>query len=95
MNKTTPLMTKKLATKPPGCTEFQFFKNLGTSASSTSVVDFTEFKLKHLIKTTFEVERKRALTGLLVDYQAGKVAVGWQNGSNPMFFNITKDTKDT
>lgn len=91
MNKTTPLMTKKLATKPPGCTEFQFFKNLGASATSV-VVDFTEFKLKHLIKTTFEVERKRALVGLLTDYQAGRVAVGWQSGSNPMFFNITKDT---
>jgi hypothetical protein len=87
-------MSKKLATKPIGCTEFQLYMgalNLPPGIISPSLIDFTEFKLLRLIKTTFEVERKRALVGLLADYKSGRVAIAWQKGSNPIYVFTTQD----
>lgn len=94
MNKTSAstYMTKKLVTKPLGCTEFQLHKNvmqLPESFNRAILCDYTEHRLRRMIKITHDADRKRALIELLADYQSGKVAVAW-SGANPVYVNISK-----
>lgn len=95
MNKTSTYMTKKFAEKPRGCTEFQLHKNVLKASHPLSfaerLLDFTEFKLKRMIMTSLEADKKRRLLELLADYQSGKVAIAWQNGSSPIYINIIKE----
>ena len=91
MNKTS--MAKKLTSRPNGCTEFQLHKNvlqLSVNFTRATLIDFTEHKLRRMIKTTHDDDRRRALLELLADYQSGKVAVAW-SGSNPVYVNISKE----
>lgn len=92
MNKTSTHMIKKPINKPRGCTEFQLYKNvlLPEGFTKSLVHDFTEFKLKKMIRLTLDGDRKKALAELLAEYQSGKVAVAW-NGTNPVYVNISKD----
>ena len=94
MSRATTYMARKLVSKPMGCTEFQLHKNvlnMPTGASRDKLLDFTEHKLRRMIKTTLEGDRKRALLELLADYHSGKVAIAWQNGNNPVYINIVKE----
>ena len=89
---TSTSMTKKLVTKPLGCTEFQLHKNvmqLPTDLDRSQLCDYTDHKLRRMIKLTHDADRKRALIELLADYQSGKVAVAWSD-ANPVYVNISK-----
>lgn len=88
------IMTKRLVNKPLGCSEFQLHKNTLPPMPEdlkAKLVDFTEHKLRRMIMTTPESERRRVLLCLLADYQQGKIAVAWQNGTNPIYVTVRKD----
>jgi len=88
-------MVKKLASKPLNCTEFQLHKSqlpLPQGFSSTRLLDFTEYKLLGLIRQSRDNDRKYALLNLLADYKAGKVAIAWENGSKPVYVQVTRET---
>lgn len=94
MHKTSTIMSKKLVNKPVDCSDFQLHKNmlvLPKGSTNTKLLDFTEFKLRRMIKMTPESDRRRALLELLADYQLGKIAIAWQGGANPIYITIHKD----
>lgn len=68
-------------------TGFQLYLGSLKSFSSIKTYDFSENKLKRLIK---ENQGNFMLVELLTNYLAGKVAVGWRNG-NPVFIKVIKD----
>ena len=91
---TANVMTKRLVSRPAGSSEFQLHKStlvLPSETSRKNIADFTEHKLRKMILSTPESERRRALLGLLADYQLGKIAVAWQDGGNPIYITIKKD----
>lgn len=88
-------MSKKLVSKPTDCSDFQLCNLLlvpGAKERRVKLIDFTEHKLRRMISTTNDANRRRALLEILADYQQGKIAVAWQGGNNPIYIMLDKNT---
>lgn len=88
-------MVKKLATIPPGTTQFQLHKSqlqISHGFPKAIILDFTEHKLLALVRQSRDNERKLLLLDLLAKYRAGTVAVAWENGNKPVYISVTKST---
>lgn len=59
-------------------------------ADRKALVDYTEKKLKRLLKRVFSAEKRAQIADLLEKYVAGKAAVGWL-GNTPHFTELRND----
>ena len=92
-------MKTEMATKRPKqsgwkfgerCTEFQLHKSQLSLASVKYIIDYSEVRLKHFIKTVSDAQQKETLTKVLNSYKRGEVAVAWKAGK-PVWINVTKE----
>ena len=86
-------MSKKLVSKPTDCSDFQLCNLLllpGAKERREKLIDFTEHKLRRMVRATHDAGRRRSLLDILADYQQGKIAVAWQGGNNPIYIKLDK-----
>lgn len=55
------------------------------------VIDFSEKKLRKILKTLFSVEKRLEVSDLIDKYVSGKTAVGWRGGA-PVYVEVKKES---
>ena len=83
----------KIATRNPerNSTKVQLHISLsGELARVGHLIDFSEARLRKLLKMTYTVEKRQAIIELLERYVTGKVAIGWKSGL-PLVSDVIKD----